>query len=272
MSDILQKILNHKKKELALSSQTVPLPELQQRVIGLPKCRNFYRALTKKNQRGINVIAEIKRASPSAGLIREDFDPVELAHTYNSCGADALSILTDEHFFQGHLDYITQVKEVVSLPILRKDFIIDPYQIYEARAAGADAVLLIAEALDPAHLMDLMILANSLTMTVLLEVHDLDMLLRVRSMIGFPLEHYSLLGINNRNLKTMEVDLANSLRMIEFVEDNQPLISESGIHNRCDVEQLIKAGFSGILIGEALMRSPDIASRYAELFNPQGQN
>ena len=270
MSDILAKILAHKKEELDLARQNVSLEELQHRVKGLPKCRNFYRALTKKNPRGINVIAEIKRASPSAGLIREDFDPVELAHTYNSCGADALSILTDKQFFQGSLDFIPQVKEALSLPILRKDFIIDPYQIYEARAAGADAVLLIAEALKPAPLMDLMILANSLTMTVMLEVHDLDMLLRIRSMIGFPQEHYSLLGINNRNLKTMEVDLANSLRIIEFVENKHGIISESGIHQRSDVEQLIQAGFCGILIGEALMRSPDIASRYAELFDPQG--
>ena len=268
MSDILQEILAVKRDEVAAARKRLPLEKLRERVQQLPKCRNFYRAITKENPRRINVIAEIKRASPSAGLIREDFDPVELAITYQTCGADAVSVLTDERFFQGSLEYIGQIKAAVSLPILCKDFIIDPYQIYEARWAGADAVLLIAEALKPAVLMDMMILANSLTMTVLLEVHGLDSLLQVRSLIGFPQEHYSLLGINNRNLKTMKVDPANSLRLSEFVDDKEGLVSESGIKTRRHVEQLIEAGFNGILIGETLMRSADIAVGFNELFGP----
>jgi indole-3-glycerol phosphate synthase len=270
MSEILSKILAEKKKQVAAAQHKTPLDEVKARLKDMPKCRNFYRALTKINPRHVNVIAEIKRASPSAGRIREDFDPAAIARTYHACGADAVSVLTEEHFFQGRLDFIGQVRRAVPLPILRKDFIIDPYQIYEARAAGADAVLLIAEALNPSLLMDMMILANALTLTVLLEVHEMDSLLQVRSMIGFPQEHYSLLGINNRNLKTMEVDLNNSLRMIDFVDNKNGLISESGIRSRRHVEQLIRAGFQGILIGEELMRSRDIAARYEELFNPKG--
>ncbi len=267
MSDVLRHILDVKKEEVSHAAASVPIEELRARCEDLPCCRNFYQAISKKNPRGINVIAEIKKASPSAGLIREDFDPVDLARIYHECGADAISILTDEPFFQGHLDYLARVKETVPLPILRKDFIIDPYQIYQTRLAGADAVLLIAEAVPAGQIMDMMILANSLTLTVLLEVHEMESLLQLRSIIGFPLEHYSLLGINNRNLKTMEVDLGNSIRLAEFIGDGGPIISESGIRERRDVEQLIKHDFSGILIGETLMRSPDIAEKFHELFD-----
>ena len=162
MEDFLTKIISIKKAEIASAKEKVPLALLKEQVKSLPRCRNFYRAITKRNPRGINVIAEIKRASPSAGLIREDFDPVELAKIYVDASVDAISVLTDEHFFQGCLEYIDQVKQAVSLPILRKDFIIDPYQIYQARAAGADAILLIAEVVNPSMLMDLIILAHSL--------------------------------------------------------------------------------------------------------------
>ena len=271
MTDILTTILKTKHTEIAAAKQRVPTDALIQQIADMPRCRNFYRALTGPHPRGINVIAEIKRASPSAGLIRPDFDPAKLAQLYQQCGAQAISVLTDREFFQGDLRYIEQVKQVVSLPVLRKDFIIAPYQIYESRAAGADAVLLIAEALEPARLMDLMILAGSLTLTVLLEVHGVDALLQLRSMIGFPQKGYSLLGINNRNLKTMKVDLAHSLRMSQFVDDKSILISESGIGQRSDVERLIEAGFSGVLIGETLMRSDDIAEKFAELFTPSNQ-
>ncbi|MFC1783141.1 indole-3-glycerol phosphate synthase TrpC [Planctomycetota bacterium] len=271
MSDILYKILTAKKKQVAADQQMVPLDSLKNQIAQLPKCRNFYRTITKKNPRGVNVIAEIKRASPSAGLIRSDFDPVRLAQTYQAAGADAISVLTDEPFFQGRLEFLSQVKQAVNLPVLRKDFIIDPYQIYQSRAAGADAVLLIAEVLNPAQLMDSMILANSLTLTVLLEVHQLDSLLQVRSLIGWPQPCYSLLGINNRNLKTMEVDLANSIRLSQFVENKNELVSESGVTERPDVERLIDAGFCGILIGETLMRSSNIEAKFAELFGSAGE-
>ena len=269
MSEILKKIITVKQSEVADAQSRVTLSELKKQVADLPRFRNFYRAITKENPRGINVIAEIKRASPSAGLIREDFDPVRLADLYQRCGADAISVLTDKSFFQGSLDYIGQVKTASDLPVLRKDFIIDPYQVYEARAAGADAILLIAEALNVGRLSDLMILAHSLTLSVLLEVHEIDSLLRIRSMIGFPQEHYTLLGINNRNLKTMQVDPGNSLRLRELVDREKGLVSESGINRRDQVEALIRAGFDGILMGETLMRSHDIAKTFVELFDPR---
>ena len=271
MTDILTTILKTKRTEVAAAKQRVPTETLIRRIEDMPRCRNFYRALTTPNPRGINVIAEIKRASPSAGLIRTDFDPAKLAQLYQQCGAQAISVLTDREFFQGDLQYINQVKQVVSLPVLRKDFIIDPYQIYESRVAGADAVLLIAEALEPASLIDLMVLAGSLTMTVLLETHSFDSLMQLRSMVDFPQNSYSLLGINNRDLKTMKVNLAHSLKMSKFVDDKSILISESGIRQRSDVERLIEAGFSGVLIGETLMRSDDIAKKFAELFTPSDQ-
>lgn len=268
MTDILSKIIAAKQAEVRSLKERTPLELLREQVEALPKCRNFYRALTRRRAR-LNVIAEIKRASPSAGLIRKDFDPAALARAYEQAGAQAISVLTDEQFFQGRLEYLNQVKAVVSVPVLRKDFIIDPYQIYEARLGGADAVLLIAETLKPAMLMDLSVLAHSLTLTVLIEVHELDSLLQVRSMIGFPQGRYSLLGINNRNLKTMQVDLATSLRLSEFVDNKDELVSESGIRNRADVERLQEAGFNGVLIGESLMRSDDIGGKFAELFVPQ---
>ena len=267
MTTTLEKILAVKKDEVALAKQTVPLDALNAKLDSLPRCRNFYRTLTKKNARGINVIAEIKQASPSAGLIREDFDPVAIARIYEDAGADAISVVTDEAFFQGRFDFIGPIKEAVALPVLCKDFIIDPYQVYQSRVAGADAILLIAEAINPSELMDMMILANSLTMTVLLEVHEMESLLQMRSVVGFPQKHYSLLGINNRNLKTMEVDLSHSVRLIEFVEDMRGVISESGIKSRQDVERLKQAGFDGILIGETLMRHANIAAAFADLFD-----
>lgn len=266
MRNALDEIIEVKRGEVAAAKERASVEALQEQIAGLGKCRNFYRTLTGESRRGIKVIAEIKRASPSAGLIRSDFDPVALACRYAAAGADALSVLTDERFFQGRLAYVAQVKEAVSLPILRKDFLIDPYQVYESRAAGADAVLLIAEALKPSELMDMMILANSLGLTVLLEVHELDMLLQVRSLIGFPQARYSLLGINNRNLKSMEVDLLTSIRLSEFVENKRELVSESGIRTREDVQRLMGAGFNAVLIGETLMRSEDIEAKFGELF------
>ncbi|MBN2212103.1 MAG: indole-3-glycerol phosphate synthase TrpC [Sedimentisphaerales bacterium] len=266
MSDILEKILAVKRNEIDAAQERISMGDLQKQAAGMPRCRNFYQVVSKKNPRGLNVIAEIKKASPSAGLIRTDFDPVKLAQLYAELGADAISVLTDESFFQGHLDYLRQVKAAVELPVLRKDFIIDPYQVYEARAAGADAILLIAEALEPGKLMDLLILAQELTLSVLLEVHEMESLLQLRSLVGFPLGHYTLLGINNRNLKTMQTDLGNSLRLAELVDNKHELVSESGIKTRTDVERLMAAGFGGILIGETLMRADDIAAKFNELF------
>jgi len=266
LANILDKIIADKIAEVDIRQSQVSLAELKSKVALMPKCRNFYKAVTKQNSRGVNVIAEIKKASPSAGLICKDFDPVTIALTYQKCGADAISVLTDEKYFQGKLEYINQVKEAVSLPILRKDFIIDPWQIYESRAAGADAILLIGEAVKPAQLMDLMIMAAELTLTVLLEVHQADTLLSVRSLLGFPKKGYSVLGINNRDLTTMQVDLNNTGRLAELVDNKNELVAESGIKTRADVEKLKHAGVNAVLIGQTLCESPSIEAKFKELF------
>lgn len=266
MANILDKIIADKRQEVASRKAKTSLEELRAIVAGMPKCRNFYKAVTKPNRRGLNVIAEVKKASPSAGLIRPGFDPVAIAKEYEACGADAISCLTDEKYFQGKLEYIAQIKDVVKLPVLRKDFMVDKWQVFEARAAGADAILLIGEALQPGELMDLLIAATELTMTVLIEVHELDTLMRLRSLVGFPVQHYSLLGINNRDLGTMTVDLGTTSRLAEFVDDRRELVSESGIKTRGDVEKLIKTGIGAVLIGETLCRSESITAKFEELF------
>ena len=266
MANILDKIIADKKTEVELRKSQVSLEQLKEQVRSLPKCRNFYKAVTRANKRGINVIAEVKKASPSAGLIRKDFDPVAIALTYKKCGADAISVLTDEKYFQGRLEHIKQINEAVDLPILRKDFIIDPWQVYESRAAGADAILLIADALKPGELMDLMITAAELTLTVLLEVHEADTLLGVRSIIGFPKKGYSVLGINNRNLTTMDVDLNTVSRLAELVDNKNELVAESGIKTRADVEKLKSTGVSAVLIGQVLCENADIEEKFTELF------
>lgn len=269
MPDILKQILTDKRIEIEQKKKSVPIEQLKERIRGLPKCRNFHNAIVKKNKRGINVIAEVKKASPSAGLIRENFSAVEIAKIYESCGADAISVLTDEKYFQGKLEYVTEIKNAVNLPVLRKDFIIDEYQIYESRVAGADAILLIAEAFKPHEgtIVDLMILAGELSLTVLLEVHGAEELLRVRSLIDFPKAHYSVLGINNRDLATMKVDLNTTVRLAELAQPFDGLVAESGIKNRQDIEKIKKAGVTAVLIGGTLCKSPDIVEKFRELFD-----
>jgi len=266
LANILDKIIVDKHAEVRSRQSETSLDDLKQQIKSVPKCRNFYKAVTKPNRRGLNVIAEVKKASPSAGLIREDFDPVKIAQTYEKCGADAISVLTDEKYFQGRLAYINQIRRKVDLPVLRKDFIIDLWQVYESRAAGADAILLIAEALKPGELMDLMIAAAELTLTVLLEVHCADTLLKVRSLIGFPKKGYSVLGINNRNLTTMQVDLNTTSRLSGLIDDNDRLVAESGIKTRADVEKLMHVGVRAVLVGQTLCAQPDIEQKFKELF------
>lgn len=268
-ANILQKILDHKKLEVQQRCKQRPLEELQECIAELGRARNFFRAVTKKSPRGMNLIAEIKRSSPSAGVIREDFDPADIARQYQSGGADAISVLTDERFFGGSLEYIAMVKEAVSLPIMRKDFIVDPYQVYESRAAGADAILLIAEALPGGVLMDLLILGNELNLSTLIEVHSAESLLQCRSLVGFPAGGYSVLGINNRNLETFEVNLATTCRLASMLDDQPGLVSESGISKRSDIEQLKRSGCTAVLIGESLMRAPNIAAKIEELLGPK---
>ncbi len=269
MSSVLEQILQTKRQEVADRKTSVPLDALKETITTLGRPRNFFHKVTANTRKPVNLIAEVKKASPSAGVIREDFDPIAIAQTYAQAGADALSVLTDEKYFQGRLEYIHAIRDVVRLPVLRKDFIIDPYQVYESRAAGADAILLIAECLETSELIDLQILATELNLTCLIEVHNLDSLMRVRDhVIGFPHRSYSLLGINNRDLNTFKTDLGTTLRLAELVEDRSVLVSESGIHSRDDVKKLASAGVRAVLVGESLMRSDDIAAKIHELFDP----
>ncbi|QDU34374.1 Indole-3-glycerol phosphate synthase [Poriferisphaera corsica] len=256
MSDILAKIVEDKKVEVEARQRVVSLEEMKARAKAESHPRNFFKAMTAKRDH-VSVIAEVKKASPSAGLIREDFDPAAIAKNYEANGAAAISCLTDEKYFQGDLSYIQRIRAEVDLPVLRKDFMIDEYQVWEARAAGADAILLIAECLEVPRLIDLMILATELKMTTLLEVHDVESLLAVRPHVGFPHEKYMLLGINNRNLREMKTDINHTIRLLDMVEQPEILVSESGIRTHDDVVKLMNAGVTKVLVGEHLMRQGD---------------
>lgn len=233
--------------------------------------RNFFRAVTRHSREAPTaVIAEVKRQSPSAGLIRSEyagdgFRPEVIAERYHAAGAAAISCLTDRAFFGGDLSFIERIKERVPLPVLRKDFLIDPWQLWESRAHGADAVLLIAECLDEATLLDMMILAQQLRLTVLVEVHDMENLLRVRPHIGFPHPTYCLLGINNRDLRTMQTDVSHTMRLVDLVDDPGVLVSESGIATPNDLARLRGVGVKIALVGESLMRHEDPGTALAAL-------
>ncbi len=247
------------------------MAELEAAVAQAEPPRNLFAAVTRHTSPvHISVIAEIKRRSPSAGLIRPEYDgngfsPESIARRYHAAGAAAISCLTDERFFGGHLSYIERVKEAVPLPVLRKDFLVDPWQLWQSRAAGADAVLLIAECLNESLMVDMLILAQQLRMTVLLEVHDMENLLRVRPHVGFPHPGYCLLGINNRDLSTMKVDLSHTLRLADLVEDRTTLVSESGIKTPADLERLRAVGVRIILVGEHLMSQADPGAALTKL-------
>ena len=255
-SAVLSEIVAHKRREVEAALAETPIEEMRDRALAAEPPRNFFAAVTRPENE-LRVIAEVKKASPSAGVIRPDFDPVAIAKAYHLSGAAAISCLTDQRYFQGSLDFIDRIKQAVPLPVLRKDFIVDTYQVYEARAAGADAILLIAECLTEPQMIDLLILSTELKMTVLLEVHDLESLVQVRSHVGFPHRAYQLLGINNRNLKDMTVSLDHTLDLLKYVDNKNVLVSESGIRTRGDVERLQEHGVHRILVGEHLMRQPD---------------
>ena len=261
----MDKILETKRKEVAGLRERFDEGELASAAASAPRARNFFSAVTAKAAGGVNLIAEVKKALPSAGVIREDFDPVDIARQYAAGGAAAISVLTDEQYFQGRLAYLRDIRKAVDLPLLRKDFIIDPLQVYESRAAGADAILLIAAALKPAELLDLMILATELRLTSLVEVHDADELLAVRSAVGFPHGGYGLLGINNRNLATFEVDINTTLRLADLAGEGAHIVSESGIRTADDVRRIAAAGVEAILVGETLMRHDDIGEGISQL-------
>ncbi len=259
----LRDIVEHKRAEVQRAKAAITTLELESLVAQADPPRNFFAAATRHpDARHMSIIAEVKRKSPSAGLIRPSyegpgFSPESIARQYLLGGASAISCLTDEKFFGGHLSFIQRIREAVPLPVLRKDFIIDPWQIWESRAAGADAILLIAECLTESDISDMLILAQRLGMTTLLECHDTENLLRVRPYVGFPHPGYCLLGINNRNLETMKVDLNHTLRNIDLVDDVSVLVSESGIALPSDLTRLRRAGVRAALIGESLMRTDD---------------
>ena len=266
MATILAEILAHKRVEVEQARRAQPLAELQALAgYHLPR-RNFYGAVAAPHRRGPNVIAEIKRASPSAGLLRADFDPVRIAEQYAAGGADALSVLTDQRFFGGHLDYLGQVKAAVGLPVLRKDFLIDPYQVHESRAYGADAVLVIMEAVDRRTAAELVALARELELGVLLEVHTRAALLAVQDMLPGAQRVGVLLGINNRDLETQRVDLATVEQLAPLVAPGWPLVAESGMKSADDLARMHAAGARAVLVGELLMRSGDPTRTLRDLF------
>jgi indole-3-glycerol phosphate synthase len=249
---ILDRIVAHKHREIAAARAERPEAQLRAAAAAAHAPRDFFAALATEGP--IKLIAEVKKASPSAGVIREDFDPVAIGKTYEAHGATCISVLTDEKFFHGALDYLRQVRAEVALPVLRKDFILDTHQLLEARAAGADAVLLIAECLDDCTLRKLVSEAMDLAMTPLVELYEPDNLSRVFD------SGATLIGVNNRNLKNFEVDLDHTLRIREHLPEGYVLVSESGIRTRADVERLEAAGVDAILVGESLMREEDIGA------------
>lgn len=266
MATALDKIIARKRVEIARAMATTTLEALRQRVKGLERPRNFFSAVVRDNERGrTRVIAEIKQRSPSAGALRADFDPVRIAQQYHEAGAAAISCLTDEADFGGHLGSIERIKQAVPLPVLRKDFIVDQYQVWESRAAGADAILLIAEVLGEGEIMDMLILATDLRMTTLVEAHSVERLLRVKHHIGFPHANYSLLGINNRDLHTMKTDLGHTIRVLDFVDDKRLIVSESGIKTAADLAKLRRHGVNIVLVGESLLRRADPGAALREL-------
>ena len=261
MSDILQKICAVKEQEVAAARAALSQPDLRAQAEAQPPARDFVGAIRTKHAAGrAAVIAEVKRASPSKGVIRADFHPAEIAASYERAGAACLSVLTDREFFQGAPEYLQAARAACHLPVLRKDFLIDAYQVFEARAMGADAILLIVSALDDALMAELEACALSLGMDVLVEVHDgdeLDRALRLKT---------PLLGINNRNLRTFEVSLDTTLSLLPQVPAERLLVTESGIATRADVERLRAAGVHAFLVGEAFMRAAEPGEALAQLF------
>ena len=259
MSDVLAEICETKRGEIAAAKSRVSEDDLRVRLTDVAPPRDFLAALRARS--GIGLIAEVKKASPSAGLIRKDFDPVKIAKIYESAGAACISCLTDEPYFEGKLAYLTDIRSSVSIPIMRKDFILDRYQVTEARAAGADCILLIAECLDDCTMRDLYFYASELGMECLVEVYEPENLDRVLKLEA------PLVGINNRNLKTFVTDLKHSTDLAARVPDNVYLVSESGIRQRSDVDHLLRCGVRGILVGETLMGQADISAKVHELIS-----
>ena len=263
----LDMVVARRRDDVAARQAQRPLTDLQAMIAGLPPTRGFARAL-RAAPRKPAVIAEIKKASPSGGLLRPDFDPATIAESYARAGASALSVLTEEAYFQGDLGNLGRARTVVDLPLLQKDFGVEPYQVHEARVFGADAVLLIAAILDDAQLSELAALAAALGLDALVEVHDEAELERA---LAVPT---AMLGVNNRNLATYAIDLGTTGRLIRAMGDrrgDRVIVGESGVRSADDVAALVAAGADAVLIGETLMRRPDLAAAFAELFGPPAE-
>jgi indole-3-glycerol phosphate synthase len=256
-TDALKEIVAKKQERLLLAKQQLPEEELKAKVQGLMPVRPFVEAIHKP--RTISLIAEIKKASPSRGVIREDFNPAEIAKIYQEAGVQAISVLTEEDFFQGNLAYLSEVRSVTSVPILRKDFILEPYQVYESRYFGADAILLIADLLTRELIIELSQIAQALGLACLVEVHDQKQLKKVLNL------KIPLIGINNRDLHTLEVDFKTTEKLFTLIPKDKVVVVESGIKSAQDVLFLKILGVSAILVGEALMAAPDIRRKIEEL-------
>lgn len=257
---ILDRIIKVKRREVDYLQESTSLEALKKAVRYLPSPRDFRKAISGRD---CSIIAEVKRNSPSKGRIREDFDHIEIASLYEENGAAAISVLTDEEFFEGGNSYLSEIKETVSIPLLRKDFIIDPYQIYETRIIGGDAVLLIAGLLEKKTLRQFIDLAESLGLSPLVEVHSREELDKALAADA------GIIGINNRNLKTFSTDLRTSMELAPSVPEGRIVISESGIHTREDLEALMQKGIHSFLVGEALMKAPDIGKKLMELLGEE---
>jgi indole-3-glycerol phosphate synthase len=272
---VLSEIVAHKRAEIESDKQSEPIASLESRINDAEPTRDFFASLTRQrpNAPAMRVIAEIKRASPSAGLIRPEyaqdgFRPEVIAEQYSKAGASAISCLTDEKFFAGNLTYINRIKSAVDLPVLRKDFILDPYQIHQARAYGSDAVLLIAECLSDPQIIEMLDLAHALDLGVLLEVHSRANLLRVLPILRASTHKQTLLGINNRDLTKMVTDLAHTTDLVDLVDDRSILVSESGIKTQADLAELRNHGVQIALIGEHLMRQAHPGEALKAMIDP----
>lgn len=261
MSDILNKILAVKREEVAGAQAAKPLAAIRAEAEAQPAARDFVGAIRSKVSRGETaVIAEIKKASPSKGVLREDFRPAEIAASYEQHGAACLSVLTDRQFFQGSPEYLRAARAACALPVLRKDFLVDPYQIFEARAMGADAILLIVAALPLTRMLEMEALANALGMAVLVEAHDggeVSDALRLKT---------PLIGINNRDLRTFAVSLETTLGQLSRIPEDRVVVTESGILTSADIARMRARGVNAFLVGEAFMRAPDPGRELARLF------
>lgn len=261
LADILRKILAHKAQEVAAARAREPLTSMMRRAVEAESCRGFCQRLdTCVAETGVGVIAEIKRASPSSGLMRAEFDPVAIAVSYQEAGAACLSVLTDREFFQGHDDFLVRARNACALPVLRKDFIMDPWQVFQTRSLGADCILLIVAALSDGQLNELFCAARESAMDVLVEVHDARELERALQLDA------RLIGINNRDLRSFHTDLDTTLNLLAQVPDSCSLVTESGITEPTHVRRMLNHGVQRFLVGEAFMRNDDPGAALGELF------